>query len=41
MEDAIEIFLEHLRQKEAEEISSYAMQLYAYIPDLRDLMQTP
>ena len=37
-EGAIENFQEHLRQKEAGEMSSYAFQLYAYIPNLRDLI---
>jgi len=36
--EAIEKFQEHIRQKEAGEVSSYAMQLYAYIPNLRDLI---
>lgn len=37
-EEAIEKFKEHLNQKEAGETSSFAMQLYAYIPNLRDFV---
>lgn len=36
--EAIEKFQEYLRQKEAGEVSSFSMQLYAYIPNLRDFI---
>lgn len=35
--EAIEKFQEHLRQKEIGECSSFGTQLYAYIPNLRDM----
>lgn len=36
--EAIEKFQEYLRKKEAGEVSSFSMQLYAYIPNLRDFL---
>ncbi|WP_235283529.1 MULTISPECIES: hypothetical protein [unclassified Methanosarcina] len=36
--EATEKFQEYLRQKKAGEVSSFEMQLYAYIPNLRDFL---
>ena len=36
--EAIEKFLGHLKQKEAGEVSPFTMQLYAYIPNLRNFV---
>lgn len=38
--EAIEKFQEHLRQKEVGEYSLFGIQLYAYIPNLRDALKS-
>jgi hypothetical protein len=39
--EVIEKFREHLKQKETGEFSSFVMPLYAYIPNLRDIVKGP